>query len=386
MGLTRAAATSSELPSNLSNNLDSAAISRAMWQEQSIPTEMKRQYTPIKHSHTPSSSNVEHSSPTKMQRQGSSPKPECSDSSGLMRRLSSPSSLIKKLSSSKEKVSPRLRHALDLLDLRDLEGLEVFFLKTDAFLRPWTQFRDNFLLLQPNGMPRSSFPDQITRTDILYFYTVYDEGQLRYDPRADEDTSEYTADLEKYGTINTSFWGVVEWEKLLYVWLLQSFKVGKSSNPYGFEYFECRNPCTAYEDVFVPIIDVVRKDYNLKGRYHYGRLAKIIEEASPSKLGFPEATYGTTQASKCTVIPPSFTFKRRKGEIDPVTGMLRSQKKVWDEDERELRLVYPQYGQVVERPKFKSKIEDWIREQRDLMQRKKALRHLEGGISRYVQH
>jgi hypothetical protein len=39
-------------------------------------------------------------------------------------------------------------------------------------------------------------------------------------------------------------------------------------------------------------------------------------------------------------------------------------KKNYDEAEKELRNVYPQYGGLVERPKFKQKMDEWLEEQR----------------------
>lgn len=168
--------------------------------------------------------------------------------------------------------------ALSLLGLADLEALETYFLNTDAFLRPWAYFRDTFLLLQTSGMARATLPDQIRRRDILYWYTLFDEGEKRYEPLADPRSSIYTMNENKYWVVDKSWWGVLEYERLLYVWLVQSFKVGKLTNPYGFEYFECLNICTAWDNVFRPIVEAVRNDYNLKGRYHYGRLAKFVEE------------------------------------------------------------------------------------------------------------
>lgn len=328
-----------------------------------------------------------------MQRRNSSaklPRSPSTASSRLSRRLSSPN-VLKRLSSSselfkkfspskdkeKERLHPNLRWALDLLNLPDLEALEQYFLKTDAFLKPWTHFRDTFLLLQPNGIPNTSPRGAIQRLDILYYYTLFDEGEKRYDACADPDSPYYTGDTSKHDFVDKSWWTVVEHEKLLYVWLLQSFKVGKSNNPYDFEYFECKNVCTAWEDVFVPIVEAVRNDYNSRGRFHYGRLAKLVEEAAPSGLAFPGYTSGTTQGVKLSIIP-GFRLTRRPVDVDPVTGMLMTRKKIWDEAEKELRQVYPQYGQVVERPKMKTRIEDWLKEQKEMIHQKRALWNFEG--------
>lgn len=267
-------------------------------------------------------------------------------------------------------MDPELRNALDLLRFKDLTSFEEIFLNSDAFLRPWAEFRDTYLLLQPSSMSTQEKESQmaIQRTDILYFYTLFDEGEKRYDSLADESSSEFTADHKKYGVIDKRAWGPVDHEKLLYVWLLQSFKVGKVHNPYGYTYFQCRNICSAWAKVFVPIVNAVRKDYSPKGRYHYGRLAKYIESVSPSLLAFPSGNISLP-------LPQSLFHgwheqpARGTGDTDPVTNVLlrkqtKPDKTAYADDELELRTVYPQYGQVVERPKVKMDISEWVQVQR----------------------
>lgn len=191
------------------------------------------------------------------------------------------------------KVPPDLRHALAQLKLDGYENLEERFLSTPAFLKPWSAFRDSILLLAPGVMPKPSLikgagEDGISRIDLLWFYTQFDEGALRYDPRADVLSEDYTPDTSIYGTIDKSNWRVDEYEKHLYAWMLQEFKVGKSYNPLRFKYFELKNICTAWEDVMVPIVNVVRASYDRRGRRYYGRLARFVEERCPSRLAFPE--------------------------------------------------------------------------------------------------
>lgn len=290
-------------------------------------------------------------------------------------------------------MDPSLRAALSLLELHDLDALEERFIKTPAFLVPWADYRDSFLLIQPHGMPRCALPGQISRRDILYTYTYFCEGKLRYDGRADlENMKEYDPDLKpsEYYAIKKKYWGAAEFDKLLYVWLLQTFKVGKQRNPFGFNYFECMNVCRAWEEVFVPIVEAVRNDYNTKGRYHYGRLAKVVEECAPSRLAFPEGNVtSNTQSFRASVPISESSAQRSMGEMHPVTGIATKWKK-WQEEEAELRHAYPQYGQLVERPKPKINFPDWIEEQRVMAEKRKkemrsaenraaALRHLEGG-------
>lgn len=188
----------------------------------------------------------------------------------------------------KARLPPALQQAIDLLNLRDLDGLEHHFLGTIAFLKPWSNFRDSFLLLQPGNEPRASGIDKLRAVDILKFYTNFSDGELRYDPHADDATSLFTTDETKYGHFDTTHWGVEEYEKMMYAWLLQEFKVGKARNPFGFDYFELLNVCTAWKTVFVPIVEAVRASYDPRGRRYYGRLAKFIEEKHPSRMAFPE--------------------------------------------------------------------------------------------------
>jgi hypothetical protein len=282
-------------------------------------------------------------------------------------------------------MDPPLRQALNLLKLRDLDALEKYFLKTDAFLVPWTNFRDHFLLRQTSDMPHSAIPGQITRRDILHFYTYLCEGQLRYDPRGDPETKWYIPNCPNLGDIDKSGWCVVEYEKLLYVWLLQTFRVGKAVNPYHFQFFELRNICTAWEAVILPIVEAVRNDYNAISRYQYGRLAKCIEDASPSRLAFPEGNYTRRQQflgrprSSGNLPPP---LPSLVGNTHPVTGFYGDVTDTLLSDDGEtLRDVRPKYGQVVERARLGRPFLDWIkmqREQRALHNRQKALDNLEG--------
>jgi hypothetical protein len=197
----------------------------------------------------------------------------------------------------KEKMTPALKKALDVLNLKDFDALEHHFLSVIAFLKPWSHFRDAFLLLQPGSLPRSSEPDKVRGMDILWFYTNFSDGELRYDPRADDATSLFTTDETQYGDFDTTHWGVEEHEKMLYAWLLQEFKVGKGRNPFGFEYFELQNVCTAWKTVFVPIVQEVRASYDSRGRRHYGRLARFIELRNPSRVAFPEGNVVVPQSA-----------------------------------------------------------------------------------------
>ncbi|KAJ4301369.1 hypothetical protein N0V90_003461 [Kalmusia sp. IMI 367209] len=258
----------------------------------------------------------------------------------------------------KEKMAPALKRALELLRLQGFDGLENHFLGTDAFLKPWSQFRDRFLLVQPGSLPRASEPDKIRGMDILWFYTNFSEGELRYDPRADDTSSLFTTDETKYGSYDRAHWGVEEYEKMTYAWLLQEFRVGKARNPFGFQYFELQNVCTAWQVIFKPIIDVVRESYDSRGRRYYGRLARFIEERYPSRVAFPEGNVMVPQsASPYRIV----SYPRRRGVItspgpstgtSPSTNFPRSvtiKEKV--ALEKELRDIYPKYGQVVEKPK-----------------------------------
>ncbi|KAF2129322.1 hypothetical protein P153DRAFT_340064 [Dothidotthia symphoricarpi CBS 119687] len=293
--------------------------------------------------------------------------------------------------SDRQNLPPDLKRALTLLQLHTLEDLEQRFLSTDAFLKPWAVFRDSIFLLQPDAMTRTTEIFRSTevgvrahigikRLDILWFYTQFDEGTLRYDPRADKWTLEYTHDSTMYGVIDKSQWSVEEYEKHLYAWLLQEFKVGKVHNPWGFQYFELKSICAAWEDIFVPIINAVRASYSVKGRRHYGRLALFIENRSPSRLAFPEGNVGIPQAGLMSPTPfrvisvpkkrinsGGTTFFRQVAH----TGVLT--RKQYDDTEKELRDVYPQYGGLVERPRFKQKMGDWLAEQRARAAHRKAV-------------
>jgi hypothetical protein len=148
----------------------------------------------------------------------------------------------------KETVPPDLKHALSLLRLESLSDLEERFLSVNAFLKPWSVFRDSVFLRFPDAMPRATTVATIqnvedpgsgvSRLDLLWFYTQFDDGGLRYDPRADQWTTDYNPDISTYGVIEKSEWRVGDYEKHLYAWLLQEFKVGKGYSPWRFEYLE----------------------------------------------------------------------------------------------------------------------------------------------------
>lgn len=369
---------------NIISSISLPAVGVAMLRTLSNATPTRRRKSTPRLDQTPS---ISSNSDRDRERRISSPR--------LLRQISNPSEFFKKMSPSRsrDKMNPALRTALNLLELPDLDALEEHFIKTPVFLVPWADYRDSFLLIQPNGMPRSARPGQISRRDILYAYTYFCEGKLRYDGRADiENMKEYNPDLKpsEYYAIKKKYWGAAEYDKLLYVWLLQIFKVGKQRNPFGFRYFECLNICRAWEEVFVPIVEAVRNDYNTKGRYHYGRLAKVVEEHAPSRLAFPEGNVTSdTQFFRSSVPTSESSAHRALGEMHPVTGIATEWKK-WQEEEAELRRAYPQYGQLVERLKPKTNFPDWIEEQRLMVEKRKqeeraaenrsaALRYLEGG-------
>ena len=250
----------------------------------------------------------------------------------------------------KDKIPPDLRRALTLLDLTDLAGLEERFLATTAFLEPWAAFRDSFLLV--NNSPATE-PTNITRLDTLWFYTQFDEGLRRHDQRTEKACAHFE--------IDKSEWSSAEHEKLLYSWLLQTFFVGKAYSPFGFKYFELRNICAAWEEVFVPIVKAVRVSYSVKGRRHYGRLALFIEDRCPSRLAFPEGN--VSLPAGVVTSPTPFRIISRSAHLRGASQTVLT-KKNYDEAEKELRNVYPQYGGLVERPRFKQKMDEWLEEQR----------------------
>ncbi|KAF9739660.1 hypothetical protein PMIN03_005080 [Paraphaeosphaeria minitans] len=260
----------------------------------------------------------------------------------------------------KDKISPALKKALDVLNLKDLDALEHHFLSMIPFLKPWSQYRDGFLLLQPGSTMRSSETDKVCGMDILWFYTNFSDGELRYDPRADDASSLFTTDETQYGSFDTTHWGDEEHEKMLYAWLLQEFKVGKGRNPFGFQYFELQNVCTAWRSVFVPIVKAVRDSYDPRGRRHYGRLANFIESRAPSRVAFPEGNVTVPQSAN----PYRMVSVLREGGIIVSTERLigvatlnrptktsAANKKNKPFLDQELRDIYPKYGQVVEKPK-----------------------------------
>ncbi|KAL1798641.1 hypothetical protein ACET3X_002678 [Alternaria dauci] len=285
----------------------------------------------------------------------------------------------------REKISPELKQALSLLQLSNLDSLEERFFATDAFLEPWAVFRDSIFLLRPDTLPRATTiargdgEDGVSRTDLLWFYTQFDEGIRRYDPRANKHSVEYTTNSDVYGVIDKSNWNVEAYEKHLFAWLLQTFKVGKSRNPWGFDYFELRNICIAWEAVFVPIVNAVRTSYSVKGRRHYGRLALFIEERCPSGLAFPKGNLPVPKGSLMSPTPYRvFSVPKKVVGGDGATFPKRVEgagvltRKHYDETEMELRHVYPQYGGLVERPKFKHRMEEWLNEQRARADLRKA--------------
>lgn len=292
------------------------------------------------------------------------------------------------LRSDKDKIPSNLQRALSLLNIGNLDALEEQFLATNAFLKPWAVFRDSVLLLQPHAMPRATTIDTtssgkgIARKDLMWFYTQFDEGARRYDSRADKYSPDYAPNSGDHGVINKSGWGVNEYEKHLYVWLLQEFKVGKVRNPWGFDHLELRSLCTAWEAVFIPIVDAVRASYSAKGRHHYSRLALFVEAKCPSRLAFPE---GNVDSLGDLLSPTPYRIvSMPKPAIGSGGGTSQQQsndrviltKKHYDETEKELRNVYPQYGGLVERPRFKQKMEEWLAEQRVRADRRKALERL----------
>jgi hypothetical protein len=308
----------------------------------------------------------------------------------MEKRLSGPSHvasltapLRELLGASKEKISPELKAALQLLHLKNLDALENHLLATDAFLKPWSQFRDTWFMLQTDDSSRASPPGKLKATGILWYYTTFLEGELRYDARCDDSTSVFTTDETKYGTYDDQHWGVEEHEKMMYAWLLQEFRVGKARNPFGFKYFEHRNIIAAWKNVFVPIVNTVRDSYDVKGRRHYGRLATFIENRYPSRLAFPEGNIGlamdgsTHRMVSVTRAHGGTVWSGAASNLIPRTDR-HNTKKEYAEFEQELRVVYPKYGQVVERPKFTTRMEDWLEAQKQRSQQKKRAKELNG--------
>jgi hypothetical protein len=278
----------------------------------------------------------------------------------------------------REKVPPDLRNALNLLQLNGYEDLEERFLSTDAFLRPWSVFRDCIFFKSPDAMPQATqiisigteSDTGVSRLDILWFYTQFDEGTLRYDSRADHYSMDYTPDTSVYGVIDKSNWRTEEHEKHLYAWLLQEFKVGKSYSPWRYEFFELKNICTVWEEVLVPIVSAVRASYSPSGPRHYGRLALFVESKCPSQLAFPGSNVDVSEAGALSPTPYRVVSVPKVVKGEAASGMLS--RKHYDATEKELRDVYPQYGGLVERPKFKHKMDEWLTEQRTRAERRKG--------------
>ncbi|KAF1928094.1 uncharacterized protein M421DRAFT_392803 [Didymella exigua CBS 183.55] len=259
----------------------------------------------------------------------------------------------------KDRIPNELKRALSLLNLTSLTKLEERFLATTAFLVPWAVFRDSCLLVNDS---RASEPTLISRLDILWFYTQFDESLCRHDPRIAKPGAHFE--------IDKSEWSHAEHEKHLYAWLLQTFCVGKVYSPFGFRYFELRNVCTAWVEVFVPIINAVRASYSVKGRRHYGRLALFIEDRCPSRLAFPEGN--VSMPAGVMNSPTPFRIISRQTHLRGASQTVLT-KKSCDETERELRDVYPQYGGLVERPRFKHKMDDWLELQRERAAHRKTI-------------
>ncbi|KAF2645299.1 hypothetical protein P280DRAFT_531349 [Massarina eburnea CBS 473.64] len=275
-----------------------------------------------------------------------------------------------------------LRNALHLLHLRDLEALENHFLSLEAFTKPWCHFRDTYSLTRGGEQARSSQPGMITKRNILTFYTYFMNGELRYDPRADDTSSEFTNDETKYGTYDNSHWTVADHEKLMYAWMLQEFKVGKRRNPWGIRYFELCNPCRAWEEIFVPIVTAVQESYDVRGRRYYGRLALFIERHNPSRLAFPE---GNVMNRELTTAPSfrlvNFTKEGQHNTGSPVVEIMPRTKQLTAKEMKqvdiELRNVEDKYGGAVERPKFKNRMEDWLGVQKERAKEKRAFKETE---------
>ncbi|CAI6274010.1 unnamed protein product [Periconia digitata] len=297
----------------------------------------------------------------------------------------------------KDKPSAELRHALSLLQVRDLDSLENHFLALEAFLKPWSHYRDTYLLLRPEyptvqqtqAVITAARADSTTkRSHILWFYTHFLNGELRYDARADETSTSFTRDETQYGQFDQSNWGQAEYEKLLYAWLLQEFKVGKTRNPYGFRYFELQNVCSAWEYVFLPIVTAVRDSYDVKGRKYYGRLANFIEERSPSRLAFPQGSSDVHAEPMSTAMPRRVMSFSKKGQRVSATAQKLSPIKSTPTRERtfitaadiaevdaELRIVSEKYGGVIERPKYKKNIKEWLALQKDRAKQRKRFKN-----------
>lgn len=270
--------------------------------------------------------------------------------------------------SNNDKVPPDLRHALSLLNISSLNELEERILATNAFLEPWSVYRDTYLLVS-NTFAEASTP--ITRDGILSFYTMFDEGLRRHDPRTQSPMSAFE--------IDKSSWGAAEHEKHLYVWLLQTFHVGKSINRFDIRYFELQNVCVVWKEVFIPIVEAVRADYSMKGRRHYGPLALFIEERCPSRLAFPEGNINIPSTARASPTPFRVVSKPAHVRVVSQTALTKQN---YDEAEKELRKVFPQYGCKVERPPAKQQTHEWLELQRTRAAHRKGLPNEQ--VARYV--
>lgn len=166
-------------------------------------------------------------------------------------------------------------------------------------------------------------------------------------------------------------------------------------NPLGFRYFEAQNPCSAWEAVFRPIVTAVRDSYDTRGRKHYGRLATFIEERYPSRLAFPEGSYGLSSPRNTNMPMRMVSFSRKGQRIEssgptrnfsldilPVRGRNVITARDVDEVDAELRNVTEKYGGVVERPKFKKTMKEWLLLQKERAKQRKRLMGLSGPDSR----
>ncbi|RMZ70608.1 hypothetical protein GMOD_00000725 [Pyrenophora seminiperda CCB06] len=298
-------------------------------------------------------------------------------------RSSSTASLFRRLTrrlsvGHKTNISTELKEALALLDLGGVEDLENYFLGIDAFLEPWCVFRDMVLLLYPDQIHKpttiAKAPGEkgIQRTELLWFYTQYDEGLLRYDARADKDCREYTPNpgSRPHYVIDKSNWGLEEHEKHLYAWMLQALKVGKMKNPWDFDYFKGRSTVSAWENVLVPIIDGVRAMYSPKGKKHYGRLALFIEAMRPSGLAFPAANVEIPASLTSSTAYRIASKPKETGDSgDQRKGITQKQ---YREIEKDLQKIFPEYGDLLARPTLKSKMQDWLEMQRASFERMRA--------------
>ncbi|KAF2197688.1 hypothetical protein GQ43DRAFT_194880 [Delitschia confertaspora ATCC 74209] len=328
--------------------------------------------------------------------------------------------------------APEFWIAMKKLEFSTIDDLEQHFFTRQEFLIPWSDFRDHFLLLQPQGMPRVSLPGQVTRERILWWYTQYDEGGYRFDPldmslleddnddQFEYDDIAYAADDAKYGRdttpltpgessnhgavlknkksvpelsdlriVDKSTWGVTSHEKHLYVHMLQLFRVGRTRNsqkPPAFKYFLTRNICTAYEKIFQPIIHELVHQYDIRGRQYYGRLAMFVEKIAPSRLAFPESNVVLrSQSVNIDVRDKSTLGALREKTLQRQETRRQSRlsvNKAMIEEEKAIRRGFEKWNPRTEKPDFD--IRGWIDEQRVLAHRNQARMRLEGDLDQDI--